>query len=200
MTARGQERVRAREAERHQQRVQHQEAVGAEQPDERRGEQRIDVTPSRKKRCGPPLPRLRKIPSGPRRELLPHPHEVVALILEVQIVRRGCGRACSTSPRHRRSRPRPSTKSTDSAHAVSTMPIAAVLARAEPPGQAASLQAGGDALIDRHRVLSLCLLSLRAVARKLRSCFRIPARPVAREVSWSRSYSRSIFRTNAAMS
>ena len=43
MAARDQERVRARETRRHQQRVQHQEAVGAEQPDERRREQRIDV-------------------------------------------------------------------------------------------------------------------------------------------------------------
>ncbi len=106
MAARGQEGVRAQKTGRHQQRVQHEEAVGAEQPDEGRRKQRIDVG-LREEQLRVAAP-LEEQTLGTRGELLPHARRDRRVDTRSRNRSRGCGRACNKSRHHRRSRrPRP---------------------------------------------------------------------------------------------
>src|SRR5205085_12279407 len=83
MTARAEKRVRTQETQGHQQRVKHQETIGAEQPDERGRQQRID---ERLREIQVRVVTLEEDAFGPGLELVPHAHEIFPLILEVKIV------------------------------------------------------------------------------------------------------------------
>ena len=100
--------------------------------------------------CEPSLPRLRKIPSGPVGNSFHTRARDPRAGTRSRDRRRGCGRACNRSRRRRRSRRDALAKSTDSAHASSTTPIAAV---ALAPRRQARLrpQARRHAGVDRHR-------------------------------------------------
>src|SRR6185436_13564750 len=127
---------------------------------------------------------------GPGWKFFPDPDEIVPLVMEVKVVRKAVaervirrgvtGESTGCSGEIDRQRPRGEDDGNRRRRR-----------RAKPPGLAASLEAPGHLVVEGHRL---------SVVRKLRSCFRIPARLVARDVSCRSSYNFSIFRTKAAMS